>query len=108
MRTSAEVIRELEAEAPFHTHVALVVGFEHTTLFIFSDMDDKITALNEMIHQGGEPVGFLAYDYETDRQLTVAWRPLEELEGEAWAEQYLERLADASAEGLRALGQQAS
>jgi hypothetical protein len=60
-RTSVDLVNELEAEAAHYTKVALAVGFENTTLFIFGGADDNLTTLNAMMLDGGEPVGFLAY-----------------------------------------------
>lgn len=35
-RTTIDLIRELEIEAAHYSTVALAVGFDHTTLFVFS------------------------------------------------------------------------
>ena len=92
LRTTADLICELDAEASLCTKVALAVGFEHTTLFVFSGIDDNLKKLNEMIRNGGEPIGFIAYRCDGNGQLTIACRPLEEYADEPWAQQYLEGL----------------
>ncbi len=91
-RTTVDLIRELEAEAAHYTAVVLAVGFEHTTLFIFSGVEDNLKKLGEMILEGGEPVGFLAYNADGDGRLTFKCRTLEEYADEPWAEEYLEHL----------------
>lgn len=91
-RTTLDLIRELETEAALCTGVALAVSFEHTTLFVFSGADDALRRLNEMIHQGGEPIGFVAYDSDRKGHLTVACRPLEEYADDPCAMEYLEGL----------------
>jgi hypothetical protein len=58
-RTSVDLINELETEGSHYTKVALAVGFENTTRFIFSGADDNLPKLNAMMLEGGEPVGFL-------------------------------------------------
>ena len=70
MRTTAEVIAELETEAERFTHVALAVGFENTTLFIMSGEDRKISKLNQMIEQGGEPIGLCRASTDPLRRVT--------------------------------------
>lgn len=91
-RTTVDLIRELEIEAA-HSTVALAVGFEHTTLFVFSGADDNLTKLNYMVSEGGEPIGFLMFHLGEERKVTsIARRPLEEYAAEPWAQDYLEDL----------------
>jgi hypothetical protein len=92
-RTTADLISELEAEAALCTSVMLAVGFEHTTLFLFSGEDNKLEKLNDMINVGGEPIGLLMLHSDAERQVTyVACRRLEEYAAEPWAQDYLEGL----------------
>ena len=94
-RTTADVIKELEAEAALCRSVALAVGFEHTTLFIFFDEDNKLEKLNEMIEMGGEPVGLLMSHSDKEGHVTsIAGRPLDEYAEEPWAQDYVEALVD--------------
>lgn len=93
-RTTADLINELEAEAAHHTEVALAVGFENTSLFIISGEDHNLSNLNEMVTEGGEPVGFLAYDSDGNGHLTFKCRPLKEYADEPRVQDYLEKLTD--------------
>lgn len=91
-RSTADLIRELEAEAEFCTTVALAVGFENTTLFVFSGANDNLKTLNDMVLAGGEPIGLLRYHSHEDGHVTIACRTLEEYAVEPWAQDYLESL----------------
>jgi hypothetical protein len=62
MRSTRDLIKELEQEAREHSSaklVALVVGFEHTSSFVLATDVNKLEMLNEFIKQGGEPFGFI-------------------------------------------------
>lgn len=62
MRSTADLIKELEQEAGEHSSaklVALVVGFEHTSSFVLATDINKLEKLNGFIKQGGKPYGFI-------------------------------------------------
>jgi hypothetical protein len=93
MRSTVDLIEELEMEAGNFTHVALAVGFEKTRTFIFADKPDRLQQLNDAVSAGGEPIGFLGIDFH-NRILSVQTRTLEEYETEEWAAKYLSALTD--------------
>lgn len=100
-RTTSDLISELEAEAALCTSVALAVGFEHTTCFIFSGEDNMLEKLNDMINLGGEPIGLVMFHSDEECHVTrVACRPLEEYSGEPWAQDYLKGLVHGMASRL--------
>jgi hypothetical protein len=101
-RSTEDLIRELETEATTCMTAALAVGFENTTLFLFSGGgDDNLTKLNDMILAGGEPVGLLKYSQEPTSRITVACRTLAEYADELWAHDYLESLTRAFVDLLK-------
>lgn len=62
MRTTKELIEELHSVADCLI-VALVIGFENTTDFVFQSKGTKaeqVEKLNSAIKAGGEPIGLLA------------------------------------------------
>jgi hypothetical protein len=60
-RTTKDLVKELRSEADYGSLVALAVGFEHETKFIFSSRSeaDALNKLNEFVKAGGEPIGLL-------------------------------------------------
>lgn len=46
-----------------------------------------------MVSAGGEPIGFVMFDLDGERQFTsISCRPLEEHAAEPWVQEYLEAL----------------
>ncbi len=78
MRTTLDLIKELAEEANNFTGVALAVGFEHTTTFIFANQAEPLKALNAAIEAGGYPIGFMGWDMNNGL-LTVQVRPIAEV-----------------------------
>jgi len=98
MRSTKELMAELDAEAANVTNVALAVGFESTTIFVFSHEPDRLQALNDAIRAGGEPIGFLAYEQPPEQhEVHVKTRVLAEYAEEPWATGYLRKLAENTA-----------
>ena len=93
MRTTPELIQELEEEAKNFTMAAIAVGFESTTVFVFANDPNRLEKLNDAIRAGGEPVGLLAFNL-FEGQLAVHSRPLAEYAEETWAPKYLHNLCD--------------
>ena len=58
MRTTKDLIMELEENAKGYAVAALVIGFESTTIFVMADDPNRFQLLNETIALGGEPVGW--------------------------------------------------
>ena len=109
MRTTRGFIRELADEAERLTNVALVVGFEQHAEFVFYEPEGDerlLTELNQLIRQGGEPVGFVGF-LLGDGEGRVYTRAVAEHGNESWVHSYLTRLMDRSRELLRDPGIQA-
>jgi hypothetical protein len=102
-RSTADLIRELDAEAPYFRLVCLVVGFENHTDFVFGTDAQKLKKLNSLVQSGGEPVGLVGCDWG-DGQFTVHTRPLAEFENEAWVEEFLGRCIEWVHKAMVALG----
>jgi hypothetical protein len=69
VRTTIDLIHELETEAHRFTNAALAVGFEKTTTFVFADDAKRQGKLDEAVRVGGEPAGVLAfYDADADEK----------------------------------------
>ncbi len=88
MRKTSDLVNEMLDEAKKAWTVAIAVGFENETKFVFSSTPRPLEELNNLIKSGGSPVGLLRFDKEgTDLQ--GSYRPFEEYENEAWAKEYL-------------------
>jgi hypothetical protein len=105
MQSPAQLIDELESDAqaakklasgakPFSL-VALVVGFEDHTEFIFDhagDKETKLARLNDLISRQGEPVGKIAFVAESGNG-TIYAQPTQKYAEESWVCDYLKSLA---------------
>ena len=77
--------------------VAIAVGFENDTEFVFSTTPRPLEKLNALIKSGGSPVGLLRFARE-GTGLQGSYRPFLEYESEAWAKEYLAGLLKNAAE----------
>jgi hypothetical protein len=59
MRTPDDLAKELKQASEGAICCGLAVEFEDTTLFVFGSDQDAAEKLNDMILQGGKPVGFI-------------------------------------------------
>ena len=75
---------------------ALIVGFEATTLFVYSTNSNSLEELNSMVNLGGAPVG-IARATKTADGIELVIRPLAEFSDDDHIYRYLSDLA----EGLR-------
>jgi hypothetical protein len=73
MRTTPDLIAELEEEAKKHWYVAMAVGFETSTIFVQAEDENRLALLNSAIHEGGIPIGLIAAD-KTGNQLALRVR----------------------------------
>jgi len=88
MRKTSDLVNEMRNEAKTAWVVAIAVGFENETKFVFSSARYPLEELNNLIKSGGSPIGLLRFDKEgTDLQ--GSYRPFEEYENEGWAKEYL-------------------
>jgi hypothetical protein len=91
-RSTIDLIKELEQEAGNFTEVALAVGFESTTIFVFSSDPDRQQKLDDAVIQGGEPIGFFGYDFH-NKLLSVQTRAVADAD-EEWVGGYLNALTE--------------
>ena len=98
LRSTLDLIRELEDEAARFWVCAIVVGFESKSGFVWSyegTERDRLNSLNQMVASGGEPMGMVGViKDERTETLTFASRLLAEYAGEPWAHDYLETLME--------------
>ena len=93
MREPIALISELDAERSKFFAVALVVGFENHTEFVFADESEKIQKLNKAIEHDGEPVGMLGV-VQIPGNCTIYTRVLKEHVQDEWVIPYLDRLTE--------------
>jgi hypothetical protein len=62
MRSTTDLIVELEEESKKHWVVVMAVGFEDSTIFVSPVHKDRLALLNFAIQEGGIPVGMIAAD----------------------------------------------
>jgi hypothetical protein len=107
MRSTKDLIAELEDEAKNHWVVMLVVGFETSTIFVRSGDEDRHTLLNSSVRAGGIPIGLIAVD-KTGNELTILTRVYSEHQEAARdrAEGFLGALTDRVRESLLSHGGQ--
>jgi hypothetical protein len=108
MRSTADLIKELEQEAGEHSSaklVALVVGFAHTSSFVFATDVNKLEKLNEFIKQGGEPFGFICITQNGTGTGKVHVRAVAEYNKAEAIHQYLTTLAMTFGAQLEATGE---
>ncbi len=104
MRKTADLVNEMFDEAKGARLVAIAVGFEKETEFVFNTTPHPLEKLNALVQKGGSPVGLLRFDRENGG-LQGSYRPFGEYKDEAWAKEYLAGLLKNAAE-IVALSQQ--
>jgi hypothetical protein len=97
MRKTSDLINEMLTEAKNAWLVAIVVGFEQETQFVFSSSKQPLGILNQLVQKGGSPIGLLRFDKENS-QIQGSFRPFEEYENEEWVKKYLAGLLDNTGE----------
>ena len=104
MRKTSDLVDEIRAEAKDAWLVAIVVGFETETQFVFSSRKHPLEELNQLVKNGGSPLGLLRFDKENTR-VQGSYSPFAEYETEDWVNKYLAGLLDNAGE-IIALSQQ--
>ena len=104
MRKTADLIQEMKEEAKKAWLVAIAVGFETDTKFVFSSGSRPLEDLNTLIKMGGSPIGLLRFDKENS-SVQGSYRPFDEYEHEPWVQNYLGGLLENTGE-IVALSQQ--
>ena len=106
MRTTIELIEELERQAKSFDGIALVMGFPEHTQFVW-DSDghqaEKVAKLNKFIQLGGEPVGFVGVRVREDVGI-IYLRPLKQYETDEKTAAYLMKLQAIVGQSLAAKG----
>lgn len=103
MRKTSDLVHEMLAEAKKTWLVAIAVGFENETKFVFSSQMHPLEALNQLVQKGGSPIGLIRFD-KVDGTIQGSYRPFEEYENEAWVKEYFAGLL-ANTGGIIALSQ---
>jgi hypothetical protein len=67
IRTTAELVAELEAEGPKFDAVFLAIGFDESATLIFANEPNKLAKLNRAVELGGEPAGLIAIQKEGNK-----------------------------------------
>jgi hypothetical protein len=93
-RTPSDIIEEFDAlidEDLLHEKdmMALVVGFETETKFIFNHEPDKLDKLNAMVESGGNPIGYIRIERSSE-DISVEAKPLIEYADEEQVIDFLE------------------
>jgi hypothetical protein len=97
MRKTADLVQEMQEEAKTAWLVAIAVGFEHETKFVFSSGRQPLEDLNALIKSGGFPIGLLRFEKEQSA-VQGSYRPFEEYEKEPWVKEYLTGLLENTGE----------
>jgi hypothetical protein len=103
MRTTAELVSEMRMVAKNAWLAAIAVGFENDTKFVFNTSPYALEELNNLVKQGGSPIGILRFE-KTGTSIQGMYRPFVEYEDQTWAREYLAGLLENAAE-IIALGQ---
>ncbi|MCX6687977.1 MAG: hypothetical protein NT112_06330 [Methanoregula sp.] len=93
MRETSDLVKEMLTAAKKAWLVAIAVGFENETEFVFSSHIHPLDDLNRLIRKGGSPVGLLLFEKQ-DGTVQGSYRPFEEYQNEEWAQKYLAGLLD--------------
>lgn len=93
MRKTSDLVDEMLAEAKSAWLVAIAVGFEGEPKFVFSSRKHPLEELNQLVGNGGSPLGLLRFDKE-DTAIQGSFRPFEEYAGEEWVGRYLAGLLE--------------
>ena len=62
MRSTVDLIQELETESAQHFSCVLPVAFENTSIMIIATDENRLQLLNDAVRQGGIPVGLVVTD----------------------------------------------
>jgi hypothetical protein len=93
MRKTSDLIQEMKEEAKKAWLVAIAVGFENETKFVFSSGSHPLEDLNTLVKRGGAPIGLLQFEKE-NTSVQGSYRPFEEYENEPWVKNYLAGLLE--------------
>lgn len=109
MRTTQDLIDELERTAQGFNSVLLVMVFPQESYFTrFVDSNngtsrEKLAQLNDLIQAGGNPMGFIAIDYGAAREFMVRGWLLQEYEKNNSMREFMSGLVESYRKQLIAL-----
>ena len=93
MRKTSDLVQEMRTEAKNAYLVAIAVGFENDTKFVFSSSAHPLEDLNKLVQSGGAPIGLLRFEKE-NTTVQGPYRPFEEYGNEPWVTGYLSGLLE--------------
>jgi hypothetical protein len=83
MRKTSDLVNEMRQEAKKAWLAAIVVGFETETKFVFSTDRTPLQNLNQLVKNGGSPLGLLRFEKE-GTAVQGSYRAFSEYAAEAW------------------------
>jgi len=98
MRETSDLVNEMRTEAKNAWLVAIAVGFEKETKFVFSSSTHPLEDLDTLVKTGGAPIGLLRFEKE-NTTVQGSYRPFGEYENDPWVADYLSGLLENS-EGI--------
>ena len=93
MRKTSDLVDEMLAEAKNAWLVAIAVGFDTETKFVFSSRPHPLKELNQLVQNGGAPLGLLRFERENET-IQGSYRAFAEYEHEDWVHHYLAGLLE--------------
>ena len=93
MRNTSDLVSEMRKEAKKSWLVAIAVGFDADTKFFFSSDRTALQNLNQLVKNGGSPVGLLKFEQEGSA-IQWSYRAFSEYADEPWVSQYLSGLLE--------------
>jgi hypothetical protein len=97
MRKTADLVQEMQEVAKNAWLVAIAVGFENETKFVFSSGKNPLEELNKLVKNGGAPIGLLRFEKENST-VQGSYGPFEEYANEEWVKTYLAGLLENTGE----------
>lgn len=91
MRKTSDLVNEMLTEAKAAWLVAIAVAFDAETKFVFSTQNRPLEALNQLVRNGGSPVGLLQFT-KVGESVQGSYRPFDEYANAAWVKEYFEGL----------------
>ena len=92
MRSTVDLINELQQEAQGSLLTALVVGSERATTYVWAADEMALEILNHAVRNGGNPVGYVTINRDANNVNIGCW-PLAEHAGNEEVEASLKELA---------------
>ena len=93
MRKTSDLVNEMRQQAKKAWLAAIVVGFETETKFVFSSDRTPLQNLNQLVKNGGSPLGLLRFEKEGTK-VQGSYRAFSEYASEAWVPPFLAGLLE--------------